>query len=302
MALIKCSECGKEISDKAEVCLHCGNPIQKTIKEEKKKQRKSFNELNKREKREIIDIMKAEGEYYDVLITIATVWLWLNIIALCLIFGNWLLSGFSSNIWYIWYIYGTGFCCIDLIISIIVLSLYGWNKAKKYYNDNVDIILVSKEKNDVKKKIKFSPKFKIILLVSIAIIFISMITMFVISLFKKDLQYDTSYSNTQKTKDFTIISQYIFKDNEYYQFMEETTDNTSFLKEYNELKNNDNEENGDLLQALIKKYTTTIIKSGSYIVSDNEIYLIENDTKKEYTCFIIKDNEIQCNNVSYKTN
>ena len=129
-----------------------------------------------------------------------------------------------------------------------------------------------------------------------------MITMFVISLFKKDLQYDTSYSNTQKTKDFTIISQYIFKDNEYYQFMEETTDNTSFLKEYNELKNNDNEENGDLLQALIKKYTTTIIKSGSYIVSDNEIYLMENDTKKEYTCFIIKDNEIQCNNVSYKTN
>ena len=299
MALIKCSECGKEISDKAEVCLHCGNPIQKTIKEEKKKQRKSFYELNKMEKREIIDIMKAEGEYYDVLITIATVWLWLNIIALCLIFGNWLLSGFSSNIWYI---YGTGFCSIDLIISIIVLSLYGWSKAKKYYNNNVDIILVSKEQNDIKKKIKFSPKFITILLVSIAIIFISMITMFVISLFKKDLQYDTSYSNTQKTKDFTIISQYIFKDNEYYQFMEETTDNTSFLKEYNELKNNDNEENGDLFQALIKKYTTTIIKSGSYIVSDNEIYLMENDTKKEYTCFIIKDNEIQCNNVFYKTN
>lgn len=27
MALIKCQECGKEISDKAEVCPHCGNPI-----------------------------------------------------------------------------------------------------------------------------------------------------------------------------------------------------------------------------------------------------------------------------------
>lgn len=27
MALIKCSECGKEISDKAEVCVNCGNPI-----------------------------------------------------------------------------------------------------------------------------------------------------------------------------------------------------------------------------------------------------------------------------------
>lgn len=27
MALIKCSECGKEVSDKAESCPNCGNPI-----------------------------------------------------------------------------------------------------------------------------------------------------------------------------------------------------------------------------------------------------------------------------------
>lgn len=28
MALIKCSECGREISDKASVCMNCGNPIE----------------------------------------------------------------------------------------------------------------------------------------------------------------------------------------------------------------------------------------------------------------------------------
>ena len=27
MALIKCSECGKEISDKAQACIHCGYPL-----------------------------------------------------------------------------------------------------------------------------------------------------------------------------------------------------------------------------------------------------------------------------------
>jgi len=27
MALIKCSECGKEVSDKASQCIHCGNPL-----------------------------------------------------------------------------------------------------------------------------------------------------------------------------------------------------------------------------------------------------------------------------------
>ena len=29
MALIKCPECGKEVSDKAEVCIHCGYPLLK---------------------------------------------------------------------------------------------------------------------------------------------------------------------------------------------------------------------------------------------------------------------------------
>ena len=29
MALIQCSECGKEVSDKAEQCVACGNPITK---------------------------------------------------------------------------------------------------------------------------------------------------------------------------------------------------------------------------------------------------------------------------------
>ena len=31
MALIKCSECGKEISDKAKQCLYCGCPIEKKV-------------------------------------------------------------------------------------------------------------------------------------------------------------------------------------------------------------------------------------------------------------------------------
>ena len=28
MAIIKCPECGKEISDKAKTCIHCGCPIE----------------------------------------------------------------------------------------------------------------------------------------------------------------------------------------------------------------------------------------------------------------------------------
>jgi len=32
MSLIKCKECGKEISDKAKTCVHCGTPLQKEEK------------------------------------------------------------------------------------------------------------------------------------------------------------------------------------------------------------------------------------------------------------------------------
>ena len=31
MSLIKCSECGKEVSDKAKTCPNCGNPIDTKI-------------------------------------------------------------------------------------------------------------------------------------------------------------------------------------------------------------------------------------------------------------------------------
>lgn len=65
MALIKCSECGKEISDKADVCMNCGNPIQKAIKQEKIKKRKFFESLTKEEKRQLLDIMNSEGEYHN---------------------------------------------------------------------------------------------------------------------------------------------------------------------------------------------------------------------------------------------
>lgn len=51
MALIKCPECGKQISDKAEVCPHCGIEVQKVLAEVREKQR---IQRKKRRKRIII--------------------------------------------------------------------------------------------------------------------------------------------------------------------------------------------------------------------------------------------------------
>lgn len=52
MALIKCSECGKEISEKAEVCISCGNPIQQPdIAGEEKVLKVEIEQTNKKWKK-----------------------------------------------------------------------------------------------------------------------------------------------------------------------------------------------------------------------------------------------------------
>lgn len=52
MALIVCTECGKEISDKAEMCPHCGNPINvKPVAEEKANELSVKNKKKKKKER-----------------------------------------------------------------------------------------------------------------------------------------------------------------------------------------------------------------------------------------------------------
>ena len=45
MALIKCTECGKEISDKSEICINCGCPISIIIKEISSTEKEDFPQL-----------------------------------------------------------------------------------------------------------------------------------------------------------------------------------------------------------------------------------------------------------------
>lgn len=54
MSLIKCSECGREISNNASVCIHCGNPTENYLGESKKimnnSEYKSFYDLSEDER------------------------------------------------------------------------------------------------------------------------------------------------------------------------------------------------------------------------------------------------------------
>lgn len=67
MALIKCSECGKEISDKATTCIHCGCPVSAMEKKEiRKVEYKKWEELIWNEKRNIILYRKANNNWWDL--------------------------------------------------------------------------------------------------------------------------------------------------------------------------------------------------------------------------------------------
>ena len=50
MALIKCPECGKDVSDRAEKCIHCGFPLDKSshmsVEEKRKHNREKYYDKN----------------------------------------------------------------------------------------------------------------------------------------------------------------------------------------------------------------------------------------------------------------
>lgn len=48
MGLIKCPDCGKEVSDKANVCINCGFPIEEYIKEQAEQRRKLAKQLEQK--------------------------------------------------------------------------------------------------------------------------------------------------------------------------------------------------------------------------------------------------------------
>lgn len=63
MALINCPECGKEISDKSNVCIHCGYPISKYL-EDKRRREEEIAENEKKLKQEKQERENKEKEKY----------------------------------------------------------------------------------------------------------------------------------------------------------------------------------------------------------------------------------------------
>ena len=120
MALIKCSECGKQYSDKASACPNCACP-----NEIKQKVVKEYNELTSEEKTELKNYMKKKGVIY----------LPVDYVLCACAFVFAVLGWFFS--WVLWILVPFFF-----IITLCIQQ----NRIKQYYYDNPNCIKVSKNK------------------------------------------------------------------------------------------------------------------------------------------------------------
>ena len=160
MALVKCSECGKEISDKADVCMNCGSPVEKSFNKE-------YKDLSKKEKILVgKEIKKDEGyKSFSIFLT-----------AFSLV--GMLISFITMNYFLMWL-----FIFLDVILGIC-LNIYMKKFYKKnlYYADNKysknepklnveqDKINIIKEKESKQENVKSYNKWFLVIIIGCIII------------------------------------------------------------------------------------------------------------------------------------
>lgn len=131
MSLIICSECGKEISNKSKVCIHCGNPIEKSNKTDSDLEYKSYYDLPVNERAKLQEqfnrrVEKSEErKIYTVLLVMA------------IIYGIFMGIGFFTTIsdgpildnGFFWIFL---FCLLVLVVSCIELDKDNKDREQKF--------------------------------------------------------------------------------------------------------------------------------------------------------------------------
>lgn len=120
MALIKCSECGKEFSDKASACIHCGCPIENEniVKESKMVGvdfSKNFKDLTSKEKRTFLNICLTKKQNREL-------YTW---VAIASVFG---VSASFITFFLIFMAFNFSLLLLDILLIIIYALIY--SKAK----------------------------------------------------------------------------------------------------------------------------------------------------------------------------
>lgn len=123
--IIKCSECGKEISDKAKFCVNCGCPI-----EDKYKQTEKYTS-EQTDKRPEAATLK----------TVATIILVCGIILAIILF---IVGGLETNFWGVW----TGLNTVLIAVGVLLATIVLWAVLRASGNASSDIRKIKDKLDD----------------------------------------------------------------------------------------------------------------------------------------------------------
>lgn len=140
MSLIKCMDCNKKISDKADVCMHCGCPVELTLKEitERDKEINSENQETKKVKKSFVYELKEMSNKKRFLLA----------------------GGFVVFIFCLFLLYNVVYSKVvfnktdnEIISDIFVEYKASENKCVKFYFPENKYNKISKSKGDITLKI-----------------------------------------------------------------------------------------------------------------------------------------------------
>jgi hypothetical protein len=120
--IVKCSECGKEISDKAKFCVNCGCPL--NLMEDKNKQAEE-NSSEQSDKPEV-----------TALKTVATIILVCGIILAIILF---IVGVLETNFWGVW----TGLNTVLIAAGVLLISIVLWAVLRTSGNVSSDVRRIS---------------------------------------------------------------------------------------------------------------------------------------------------------------
>ena len=121
MALVKCPECGKEISSEADVCIHCGFPIKKKQKREDQKVESGVIAYRGR---------AAYLPLYIISVTLSSIGLICAIILFTI-----------KNVWW------SGFFLLGFSLPLFIISIYAFVRIGMNKNNPSDCIVYDAEKD-----------------------------------------------------------------------------------------------------------------------------------------------------------
>lgn len=287
MALIKCKECGKKISDKAIQCINCGCPI---AKDDDKGilENKIYDDLTNEERKEIVKKIRQGNESPRIWEDLALLSILVLIISVIIAIVE-MLQSFSILDILIWII----IAFIFFIFSIIFYFVY-CSRVKKYYYE-----VLNPNSNYVKEKSKKYPMIFKFALVIVVFLIVGCGAVVGIKYIQEEGNNDSSFVRKYEEPVVTVHVFYITDCPHAQKLFDylDTLDIPFYLKKYNVLNENDEKLLKEVAKYLNFEFegTPVMVINDKYMLGfdrslSKDVYNLIEQEHLNYSCSLVSNN------------